>query len=193
MPEGAYNHQFEPVARVGDVIDVQSRGIYRVTALGPQPNLQPEDEFTVADTESEKRELTDTEQRKNFLAQYRLPQLASRLPDDVVIRIDHDGRQEPLYEAKNVRGELDNEVGAIYSQDGSGSVVQEEQLTAFTELFIYEDNVPYFEVENNSGSQITYTPRFVGYQFALEELNSVPGGTTPVAVPSRSIKNIASE
>ncbi|MFW5900676.1 MAG: hypothetical protein ACOCTH_02750 [Halodesulfurarchaeum sp.] len=193
MPEGAYNTQFEPIARKGDVVEVQPRGFYRVEAVGYQPTLTPEDAFEPEDGDLEKREMTDIEQRDGYLAQYRLPHIASRLPDDVTIKIDHDGRQAPMFEAKNVRGFIDNETGVIYSMDGDGDVVQDDHLTAFTELFVFEDNAPYFTVENTSGAGIEYTPRFSGYQFKIEEVSRSDvrdSGVTPVAVPSKAIRQL---
>jgi len=192
MPAGAYNSSFEPVARVGDVINVQPRGFYQVERLGLQPGLQA-DTITVDANGVEQVELTSIRQDDGFLAQFRQPRLADELPDGVEVQADHDGQQAPAFEAKNSRGFYDNETGAVYSYDPDSDVVtHDDHLDLFTELFIYEDNVPYFTVTNTTAGQITYTPTFVGYQFGVEEIASQEAdrlGGQPVSVPTKSITN----
>jgi len=192
MPAGAFNSSFEPVARVGDVINAQPRGYYQVQRLGLQPGLQSST-ITVAANSIEQVELRDIRQDDGYLAQFRQPRLANELPDGVEVRVDHDGQQAPAFEAKASRGFYDNETGAVYSYDpNAGNVTQDNHLDLFTELFVYEDDVPYFTVKNTTGSQITYTPTFTGYQFAIEEIaerqaDQVAGQA--VAVPTKSITN----
>lgn len=193
MPEGAFNTSFEPVARKRDILEIQPRGYFVVERVNVQPGIGLQDDFDPADGSSEKRELTDIEQDTGYVAQYRLPRLPYTLPDDVEIQVDHDGRQSPMFEAKNVRGSYDNETGAIYSWDPeTGEAVQDDHMTGFTELFVYEDNVPYFNVINDSGGAISWNPTFVGYQYKVVEISESEvrdTGKTPTAVPSKSITN----
>lgn len=191
MPAGAFNSSFEPVARVGDVIDVQPRGMYQVERLGLQPGINTT--ITVSANDTEQVELTDIRQDDGYLAQFRQPRLADELPDGVEVRVDHDGQQAPAFEAKASRGFYDNETGAVYSFDpDTDTVTQDDHLDLFTELFIFEDDVPYFTVRNTTAGQISYTPTFVGYQYQIEPITDRQAeqmGGQAVAVPSKSITN----
>lgn len=193
MPEGAFNTQFEPVARVRDVVEIQPRGFYVVERLNVQPGINLESAFSPADGSNSKEELNDIEQDDGYFAQYRLPRLPNSLPDGVTVEVDHDGRQSPMFETKNRRGSFDNETGAIYSWDpNSGNVTQDDHNTAFTELFVFEDDVPYFNVQNESGGAISWNPTFVGYQYKISEIEQSEverRGITPTALPSKSITN----
>ena len=191
MPAGAFNSSFEPVARVGDVIDVQPRGMYQVERLGLQPGISTT--ITVSANDTEQVELTDIRQDDGYLAQFRQPRLADELPDGVEVRVDHDGQQAPAFEAKASRGFYDNETGAVYSYDPDGdTVTQDDHLDLFTELFVFEDDVPYFTVRNTTAGEIDYTPTFVGYQYQIEPITDREAeqmGGQAVAVPSKSITN----
>lgn len=191
MPAGAFNSSFEPVARVGDVIDVQPRGMYQVERLGLQPGINTT--ITVSANDTEQVELTDIRQDDGYLAQFRQPRLADELPDGVEVRVDHDGQQAPAFEAKASRGFYDNETGAVYSYDPDSDVaIQDDHLNLFTELFVFEDDVPYFTVRNTTAGEIDYTPTFVGYQYQIEPITDRQAdqmGGQAVAVPSKSITN----
>ena len=191
MPAGAFNSSFEPVARVGDVIDVQPRGMYQVERLGLQPGISTT--ITVSANDTEQVELTDIRQDDGYLAQFRQPRLADELPDGVEVRVDHDGQQAPAFEAKASRGFYDNETGAVYSYDPDSDVaIQDDHLNLFTELFVFEDDVPYFTVRNTTAGEIDYTPTFVGYQYQIEAITDRQAdqmGGQAVAVPSKSITN----
>jgi len=191
MPAGAFNSSFEPVARVGDVIDVQPRGMYQVERLGLQPGINTT--ITVSANDTEQVELTDIRQDDGYLAQFRQPRLADELPDGVEVRVDHDGQQAPAFEAKASRGFYDNETGAVYSYDPDSDVaIQDDHLDLFTELFVFEDDVPYFTVRNTTAGEIDYTPTFVGYQYQIEPITDRQAdqmGGQAVAVPSKSITN----
>jgi len=194
MPQGAFNGGFEPIARPGGFVqfdDVSDGAIYAVRAYNVLPEIQLEDNFTPSDGGIEKRELTDIEMDEGFLAQYRLLKLPEQLPDDVEIEIDHDGKQAPLYQTENVRGVLTNETGAVYTDDTAGGSVVDQHLSQFTELFVWEDNPPYFTVKNNTGGPIDVALTFSGYAYHLEEVAAEPenfGGPQPVVVPRRSIQ-----
>lgn len=195
MPEGAFNGGFEPIARPGGFVqfdDTPSGTVYAVRAYNVLPEIQLEDNFSPSNGGIEKRELTDIEMDEGFLAQYRLLKLPEQLPDDVSIEIDHDGKQAPLYQTENVRGALTNETGAVYTDDTAGGSVVDHHLSQFTELFVWEDNPPYFTVENNTGGAVDIPLTFTGYAFQLEEvasnLDNFNGNRQPVVIPRKSVQ-----
>jgi hypothetical protein len=194
MPEGAFNGGFEPIARPGGFVqfdDVSDGTIYAVTAYNVLPEIQLESNFSPSDGGIEKRELTDIEMDEGYLAQYRLLKLPEELPDDVEIRVDHDGKQSPLYQTENVRGVLTNETGAVFTDDTAGGAAVDRHMSRFTELFVWEDNPPYFTVENNTGGAVDIPLTFTGYAFKLEEVASGLNdfdSPQPVVIPRRSVQ-----
>ena len=187
MPAGAFNSGFDPAARPGDVVEFPERGIARQVA---QYNLLPNisgPEVTVADNSEEKVEVTEIEMPDDFLGQFRLPFIAQELPEDVEIRVDHDGRQEPKYETKNERGFIDSRTGAILGDDPeTGDTLLEDLQTRFTEMYVYEQNPPFFSFRNESGSSQTIDLTFAGYSFRLGDEVRDPNGV--VQLPTRALR-----
>lgn len=198
MPSGAFNGGFEPIARPGGFVqfdDTPSGPVYAIRSYNVLPEIQLEDNFSPSAGGIEKRELTDIEMGEGFLAQYRLLQLPEQLPDDVEIVVDHDGKQAPLYQTENVRGALTNQTGAVYTDDasgGAGDSIVDHHLSQFTELFVWEDNPPYFTVENNTGGAVDIPLTFSGYAYKLEQvassLDDFNGAGQPVVIPRKSIQ-----
>jgi len=190
MPEGAYNRAFQPVARPGNAIEfapLNGTDQFQVAAVAPLNEITLDADLTIADGTYEKIELTELEVPQDHLAQYRLPRLPEELPDDVEIEIDHDGKQQPLYETKNVRGSLTNETGVVYGNDpASGDQVSEAYRTEATELFVHESDEPNFTFYNRSGAQQTVNLTFEGFMYRLA---SAPADVrNPVVVPVESIQ-----
>jgi hypothetical protein len=189
MPAGAFNQSFLPAARPGDVIEfapINGQNQYRVRAINPLNEITLDSGVTVADDTSEKVELTELEMPGDHLAQYRLPRLPDELPDGVEIEIDHDGKQDPMYETKNVRGRLTNETGVSYGNDpATADQTYEDYRSSFTELYVHETAHPYFTLTNRSGGQVTVNLTFEGYSFLLD--GSVSRQDSPVVVPIGSI------
>lgn len=193
MPEGAFNSSFDPVVRAGGVVNlngIDTDEYYVVQNLNVLPKITLDENFVVADGSQEKREITELEVEDNYLAQYRLLRLADELPSDVDIRVDHGGKQSPMYETKNRLGRLDRETGAVYTDDGGDSVV-DHHFSRFTELFVWEDSGPYFTVENNSGDEVDFDLTFTGYAYVTEEVSRrdvEDMNIQPVSVPVRALK-----
>jgi hypothetical protein len=189
MPAGAFNQDFLPAARPGDVIEfapLDGNDQHRVVAVAPLNEIALESGVTVADGTREKVELNELEMPDGHLAQYRLPRLTEELPDDVEIEIDHSGKQQPMYETKNVRGRLTNQTGVTYGDDPeSADEVYEMYRPSFTELFVHETGAPNFTFINRSGGQVTVNLTFEGYSFRLERPAS--RASNPVVVPIESI------
>ena len=193
MPEGAFNSSFDPVTRAGGVVNfnsINSDTYYVVQNLNTLPRVTLDEDFSLANGETEKREITELEVEDTYLAQYRLLRLADELPADVEIRVDHGGKQSPMFETKNRLGKLDRETGAVFTDDGSGGAVVDHHMSRFTELFVWEDNPPYFTVENNSGGQVDFNLTFTGYAYVTEEVGRQEvesKNIQPVSVPTQSL------
>lgn len=193
MPEGAFNSSFDPVVRAGGVLNfngIDSGDLYVVQNINVLPGITLDEDFSVPDGQQEKQEITELEMDDGFLGQFRLLSLAEELPDDVEIKIDHGGKQSPMYETKNRRGFLDNTTGAVYTDDGAGSAVSDHQMSRFSELFVWEDSTPYFTVENNSGAQVDFNLTFTGYAYSTEPVSRQEAesmGIQPVSVPIESL------
>lgn len=189
MPKGAFNSSFDPVVRAGGLVNlnsIDSDAYYLVQNVNTLPRITLEENFVVADGAQDKRELDVLEVEDGYFAQYRLLRLADELPADVEIRVDHGGKQSPMFETKNVLGQFDRETGAVYTDDGSGGSVVDHHMSRFTELFVFEDNGPYFTVENNSGGQVDFNLTFTGYNYVIEEVDAQEAqsrGLQPVSVP----------
>lgn len=190
MPEGAFNTDFAPIARPGDAVNLApERGLHRIRNYNVQPGVTLAEDVTVADGAEEKQEITELEMDDGYLLQVRIPQIAEELPDDVEIRIDHDGKQSPMYETKNERGVLTNETGAVYGFDPNAAAnVLDHVNTKFTELFVWEDNPPYFTFSNSSGGSVDINLTFVGYVYDLVEVSKDEVSGTPVSVPTKALR-----
>jgi len=190
MPSGAFNPDFDPIARPGDAVKLApERGFHRIRNYNVQPGVTLESDVVVADGAEEKQELLELEMDDGYLLHVRIPQIATELPDDVEIRIDHDGKQSPMYETKNERGVLTNETGSVYGYDPeTGDSVLDHVNTKFTELFVWEDNPPYFTFSNSSGGQVSVNLTFVGYVYDLVDVSQSDLSGTPVSVPTKALR-----
>lgn len=193
MPKGAFNSSFDPVVRAGGVLnfnEIDSGELYAVQNVNVLPGVTLDENFVVADGQQDKREITELEMDDTFLGQFRLLALADELPDGVEIRVDHGGKQSPMYETKNRRGVLDNTTGTVFTSDGAGNVSADEQMARFTELFVWEDTVPYFTVINDSGAQVDFDLTFTGYAYDTEPVSRSEAesmGLQPVSVPVEAL------
>lgn len=185
--KGAYTPSLTPVARPGDVVRLDPEGDhFEVESYVAQPGVTAET-ITVSSGQNEQTEVDAIGVSDNTLGQWRLPLLASELPADVQIRVDHGGRQNPMWTTKNERGEITQDTGAVLTTDGAGNSEIDHAANHLTELFVYEDNPPYFTVYNNSDAEVSIDLTFVGFQFELSPRTVDPGNEQPVAVPVERI------
>lgn len=193
MSKGAYTPEFTPVARPGHVIRLDDGGQfnhYRVERYTAIPQVV--ETITVGQNSTNTDvELTELELWDDWLGQWRLLDLANDIPTgDISVELDLGGRQAPVWATQNGRGSIDRETGAVtaWDQNASASAV-EDQLTHLSELFTFEQDVPYATVENTatSGGDVDVPLTFSGFIFELEGPVQEPS-EQPVQVPIENVR-----
>ena len=154
---GPYTTDFEPALAVGAFVGLQPEGTTReVTAVEVLPTIETQ-EITVAanDTEDEV-EMRQLYAQDGVLAQFRLLDPSGSdgaIPEGIEITVDHGGEESPRFNLKNSRG--------FYNSDtpfyGEGAPQ--------TELFEWEDTDLFFNVENTTGSSVTFTLAYSGWAY----------------------------
>jgi hypothetical protein len=189
---GAYPPNLVPALRPGDLAELlPMEKLVRVSSFTPQPGVtvldsDAGDDITISDGGFEKVELTPLEAQDKELLQLRPLALAEDLPDGVEIEVDFGGEQAPYYETKNARGVLTNATGATagYNEDSDSVFVADEVQTQLSEIYIYEQEVPFFTFRNNSGGQVTISDIvYSGYRYDLAENGVSQNGMNDPAVP----------
>lgn len=187
MSKGAYTPEFTPLARPGDVVELddgERSQQYEVTKLTTLPAI---DISTISVSKnSVKRDvkLTNLEIWEGWVAQYRMPRIQQQLPTDVNIEVDQGGGQEPLFQTRNQRGDLDDT--DLYEESTNS---QTKNLAHLAELFVHEDTPPRFTVTNNQGSSIDLDLTFAGFALGLREVGAQKvGNRTPVYAPVESVR-----
>lgn len=163
-----FPRHLDPVAQKGDVVEVDlgDEAVFgRVERMGALPAIDAETITVGANSSERDVELTNLELGDGWLAQYRPASLSDRLPDDVTLELDHGGKQAPMWTTQDQRGVVDNSVPVGTATDGTNAEVQD--LSRLVELYVYEQQVPYVTVTNNSGSEVDVDLRFQGYKFSL--------------------------
>jgi len=98
---------------------------------------------------------------------YRLfdPEGGQAIPDGIRITVDQGGEESPRFNSKNRRG--------FYAAETAAFGDQAQQ----TELYQYEDTDLFFNVENTTGSEVTFTLTYTGYIYDLVDIDTQPGET----------------
>jgi hypothetical protein len=173
-----------------------SGDLYKVGKMVVQPGIlafasADGNGVTIGANDSEfDNEAEDLEMNRGWLGQYRPLHLGEDLPDGVNVHVDMGGKQSPMYTNKNQRGEIADETAAMVADDATGtSVVSDILNTHLSEMYVYEDEVPYFSFKNTTGAQVTVNDvRFAGFQYHLESLSTAPGGAHVEPVPVERVK-----
>lgn len=193
---GVYPFELIPAMRPGDYVRLVPDGdTYQVDVMVPQVKIEAfdSDKSNGVDpgnnSTSTDNEATDLEMPSKWLAQLRPTQLGNDLPDGHIIRIDLGGKQAPLYTSKNVRGEYEEEDQSLIGDDGTGTTVTGDRFNnQLMELYIFEDEVPYFTFEDTTGASQTINDlTFQGYQYRLTE-TTVPNGAHVEPVPTERVR-----
>lgn len=194
MSKGAYTPEFTPVARPGHVLrldDGSAFQYYEITRFTAIPEIVQTVQVGQNSTNTDV-ELTELEVWDGWLAQWRLLDLANDIPSgDISVEMDLGGRQAPMWATQNGRGSIDRTTGSVtaWDQNASASAV-EDQLTNLTELFTFEQEVPYVTVENTatSGGQQDVPLTFSGFLFEIDGPVGEPSGEQPVQVPIENVR-----
>jgi hypothetical protein len=181
---GTYPRELVPAARPGDVVRMEpGGGVYMVDTMIPQPGFKIFDSdasnsVTVsANSTNSDNEATDMEMDDNWLGQYRLLQPGNDINPDVEVRIDMGGKTAPLYTNKNKRGEYTRDTLTPVGHDGSSTQVPNDFNLHLSELYVFEDEMPYFTFENTTaGDETVQGLYWSGFQYRLEPFDGTPGG-----------------
>lgn len=192
-----YPRDLVPAFRQNDYVRLEPSGdVYIVDVMVAQPGVrifQTDESNGVSpganNTDSD-NEATNLELPEGWLGQYRPVHLGQDLQDDVRMTIDLGGQQAPIYTNKNVRGEIEDETPTEISDDGTGTSVQSDSFnTHLAELYVFEDEVPFFTFEETGGGTPTISDiRYSGFQYRLESANSVPNGVHVESVPTQRVR-----
>lgn len=194
---GVYPRELVPAARPGDYVSLEPSGDpYKVDQMVAQPGVFAFDSddgngVTIGANDQEfDNEAEDLEMNRMWLGQFRPLHLGEDLPGGVNVTVDMGGKQSPMYTNKNQRGEIADETPAMVADDATGtSVVSDAFNTHLTEMYVYEDEVPYFSFENTTAGQVTVDDlRFAGFQYRLEPLSSTPAGAHVEPIPVERVK-----
>jgi hypothetical protein len=174
-----HSSDFEPLLTVDSTVEVQpDNDVYAVDVLEVIPAIETQT-FTVSANDTlEEQEITALYVQDGVLAQYRLPDPAGTggaIPDGVRITVDQGGQESPRFNTKNERG--------FYSNDTSfyGDAAQQ------TELFQFENTDLFFNVENTTGSQVTFSLIYSGWAYKLtEQPEMVPEDADQAVLTERS-------
>lgn len=192
MPEGAYPRALDPIARPGDVLRLDPLDELReVLFFIVQPGVNAfQTQISVAanDTEAD-NEATELEMPDTMLGQFRMVHPGEDLTDGINVTVDQQGQQAPLFTTKKARGFYDDQTGTMEGNDGA-SVVGNFRESRLTEVYVWEDNPPFYTFENTTGGSLNIQNiRFAGYHYKLGPvLDRAPDGRTPVAVPISRIR-----
>lgn len=194
---GVYPRELVPAVRPGDYVRLEPSGeTYMVDLMVPQPGVKAFDSDDSngitpgANSTSADNKASELEMPNNWLAQYRPTRLGADLDDGVEIQIDMGGKQAPLYTNKNRRGEYIDESSAEIGTDTSGTNFTADTLNhALMELYIWEDELPYFTFTETAGNNPTVSDLwFQGFQFRLES-TGVPADAHVEPVPTERVRD----
>lgn len=190
MSSGAFTPEFTPVARVGHLVELDrgedGKQTWRVERMS-HPTEVVIDLPEVGAGEEEQTELEDLKLWRNWLGQFRMLKFRDELPDDVTIQADLGGRSSPIWTLKNVRGNIDQQTGAVAAHDfDGGGEATEVQYTHITELFTFHDTVPWFTITNSSGSPVDFDITFTGFIYRLRQQAATD--QQPIYIPVESVR-----
>jgi len=157
-----HNTDFEPLLTVDSTVEIQpDNDVYAVDVLEVLPTIRTQEFVVPANGELQEEELRSLYVQDGVLAQYRLPDPAATgedaFPDGVEITVDQGGEESPRFNNKNSRGFYTNE-SARY-----GDAAQQ------TELFQFEDTDLFFNIDNTTNSEVTFTLLYSGWAYKLSE------------------------
>mgnify|MGYP006284388061 CR=1 FL=1 len=162
---GPYSTDFEPALPVGAFVELlPGAEVREVTAVEVLPTIETQEITVPANDSLEEVEMRQLYAQNGVLAQFRLPDPtgggADAFPDGVRITVDHGGEESPRFNLKNARGFYSNETPRY----GEGSPQ--------TDIFEWEDTDLFFNVENTTGSEVSFTLQYSGWAYKTEKASS---------------------
>lgn len=169
-----HNSDFEPLLTVDSTVEIQpDNDVYSVDVLEVLPTIETQEFVVPANDTLEGQEITSLYVQDGALAQYRLPDPAGAdgaIPDGVRITVDQGGEESPRFNNKNERGFLSADT-PFY-----GDAAQQ------TELFQFENTDLFFNIENTTGAEETFTLLFSGWAYKLAAQPDLSPGEADQAV-----------
>lgn len=177
---GVYPESLVPAFRPGDYIRTEPDGdVYEIDALSPQMGFTVfDDGVTVSgEDDSVDNEATSMEVPTDWLGQYRPIQIGTDLPADVEVRVDQGGKESPFATNKNEWGSYTRDSLTPLGYDGNATVSEDDFNLHLAELYVYEDEVPYFTFDNTTaGDETVQEWAWSGFQYRLSSVGNQPAG-----------------
>ncbi len=172
-----YHNDLEPALYVGSTVALQpEENAYYVNALEVLPTVETQ-EFTVpANSTLDEQEIRSLYGQSGVLVHVRLPDPAGEdgaIPEGIRIEVNQGGEESPRFNIKNSRGFLDSDTPAY------GDAAQQ------TELFQYEDEDLFFDIENTSDEEITFSLKYTGWAYDLRPDDTPPTDADVVVLTER--------
>lgn len=154
-----YYNDFEPLLTVDSTVEIQPQNdVWGVDVVEVLPAIETQEFVVPANSTLEEQEIRSLYVQDTVLAQYRLPTAAGSdgaIPDGIRIEVDQGGEESPRFNNKNERGFYDSNTATF------GDAAQQ------TELFQFSDTDLFFDIENTTGSEITFTLVYSGWVYKL--------------------------
>ena len=172
-----YYSDLEPLLTVDSTVELQPDSLtYGVHAVEVLPTVTTQ-EFTVpAGGSIEAQEIRSLYGQDGVLVQLRLPDPAGpdpAIPEGVEVAVDHGGQESPRFNIKNQRGVLTSDTPFF------GDAAQQ------TEIFQWEDTDLFFDIENTTGSEVTFTMSWTGWAYDLRSASIDRGDADVVVLTER--------
>ena len=166
MSEGAFKHWLEPVAMPGENLRLDPLNIYvKIRYYEEIPGFIEDFGALASGNSTAITEVENMEMSENQVGQFRIKPL-----DDIDIQV-YQGRGVGRFAIKNVLCTI---------------LPLTEQLSPYynsTELFVYEDEPPWFQVTNNGTIDLKKTRVLIqGFRFVVETLKEAPTKYTVIPV-----------
>ncbi len=161
-----YYSDLEPLLTVDSTVELQpDNGVHDVYAVEVLPTVETQ-EFTVPENGSlEDEEIRSLYGQDGVLVQLRLPDPAGEdpaIPEGIEIFVDHGGQESPRFNIKNQRAKLTSDTPFF------GEAAQQ------TELFQWEDTDLFFDIDNTTDDEITFTLSYTGWAYDLRPSDLSP-------------------
>lgn len=186
--KGAYTPEFTPVARPGQLLEIDdgsTQTVVQVDRFAPLPAIETQ-VFSIPDGETKQVEVEALHTDSGYVAQYRPTALTQELPDDVEFTISQASQQDNLYTNQAETSSVTNETP--YELVDTGSATEVTDLTHLLELFQFEDDDLYFEFTNTSGTDpITFTLTYSGFNYRISPAPDT-ANQQPVYVPTAAVR-----
>ncbi len=176
-----YFNDLEPALTVDATVALQpSDETFYVNTLEAIPTVETQT-FEVADGETEEDiEIRGLYAQTGVLAQFRFIDVGDEdppIPEGVRVFVNQGGEESPRFNLKNRRGFYDADT-ALY-----GDAAQQ------TELWQWEDEDLFFDIENDSGDAVEFSIKYTGWAYDLRpEDISPPDADLTVLTERKSLR-----